>query len=375
MAYYYGLIIYYLLGYIFLRKNVSEKKKKRYVFFALLPAFLLVALRSVSVGNDTYTYYYAFERYKAHSDFASILGSSLRESGFLLLNYACIYLGLSYTFMQIIISAFIYYSFYRFISKYSEDVWLSCLLFLLNRHMFGTMNTMRMWLAIAILLYAVPYVLERKLVPVVILTIVAMMFHFTAIVFLVIYFMVGIKWNIKNVMVTIFVSAAISFMGRSFFSLITRLINRYSGYLDGRYFDSGGIATYISLIIQICFFVFVFIEYRKWNQYEGMNANDGQIAATQVNTEGYMISAMLVMLLLDIVGLNNTIMSRVSAYFAPAMYLAIPYSLSSTGRNNRRVLSFAIVILLLLNFLIVMHYRPGWYGVSNYTFFWQSQWR
>lgn len=367
MVYYYGLIIYYLFGYLFFKKNVSDRTKKRYVFFALLPAFLLVAFRGVSVGNDTYTYYYAFERYKAHADFSSILGSSLREPGFLLLNYICIRLGLSYTFMQVIISAFIYYSLYRFISRYSNDTWLSCLLFILNRHMFGTMNTMRMWLAIAIVLFAVPYIINRKIVPVVLITVAAMMFHFTAIVFLVIYFLVGIEWNNKNVMLSIMVASVISFLGRPFFMLITRLINRYSGYLDGRYFDSGGTATYISLIIQICFFAFIFIEYKKWNRRERQvekHAKDYY--------KGYMVSSMLIMLLLDIIGLNNTIMSRISAYFAPAAYLSIPYSLSSSEFKNRRILSFAIVALLLLNYIVVMKYRPGWYGVSDYTFFWQN---
>ena len=119
MAFYYGLVIYYLFGFFFLKKNVSKRTKRRYVFWALLPAFLLVAFRSVSVGNDTYTYYYAFEKYRARGDFEDIMSASLREPGFLLLNYMCIKLGRSYTFMQVLISAFTYFSLYRFISRYS----------------------------------------------------------------------------------------------------------------------------------------------------------------------------------------------------------------------------------------------------------------
>ncbi len=371
MVYYYGIIIYYLFGYLCFKKNVSDRMKRRYVFFALLPAFLLVAFRGVLVGNDTYTYYYAFEKYKVHGTFASILGSSLREPGFLLLNYICIHLGLSYTFMQIVISAFIYYSLYRFISRYSNDTWLSCLLFILSRHMFGTMNTMRMWAAIAIVLFAVPYVIKRKVVPVVLITVAAMMFHFTAIVFLVIYFLVGIEWDNKNVIASIMIASIISFMGRPFFLLVTRIINRYSGYLDGRYFDSGGTATYVSLIIQICFFAFVFIEYKKWN-YRDRQAGGFEELHANVYYDGYLLSSMLVMLLLDIIGLNNTIMSRISAFFAPATYLSVPYSIASSEIKNRRILTFTIVSLLLLNFIIVMKFRPGWYGVSDYEFFWQN---
>ena len=375
MAFYYGLVIYYLFGFFFLKKNVSKRTKRRYVFWALLPAFLLVAFRSVSVGNDTYTYYDAFEKYRARGDFEDIMSASLREPGFLLLNYMCIKLGRSYTFMQVLISAFTYFSLYRFISRYSEDTWLSCLLFLLNRHMFGTMNAVRMWLAIAIVLFAVPYVIERKIVPVIIITLIAMQFHFTAIVFFPVYFLADIKWNSKRIWISVAITCVISLLHRPFSTLISRIINRYSNYLEGKYFDSGGAATYVNLVMQVCFFMFVFSEYKKWQRYHDIYKVEGKRELHRDRYEGYLFSSILVILLFGIFGLSNTIMSRISAYYLPSTYLSIPYSLLSSNAKNRKVLSILIVTFLLLNFVVVMKYRPGWYGVSKYSFFWESSYR
>lgn len=372
MSYYFILIIYYLLGYFLCKRNAPEKLKKYYTFLALLPAFILVAFRGVYVGNDTYNYYYAFEKYRQYTSLSQIVRVSIREPGFILLNFLCQKGGRSYFFMQVLIGAFTYFSLYKFISRYSENVWLSCILFLLNRHMFGTMNTMRMWLAIAILLFAVPYLLQRRIIPVILITIGAMTFHFSAIVFLILYFLVGIHWNTKSILLSLCVAIGILFVERPFFRLITRVLNKYSSYLDGRYFDSGGLATYIGLMIQICFFAFVYFEYKKWNHnYETVDMDATELKMKKTY-EGLLISGMLVMLLLDIIGLNNTIMSRISAYFAPIAYLAIPYSLRTSSKNNRLILSFLIIALLLVHFIIVMIYRPGWYGVSQYMFFWNE---
>ena len=151
-------------------------------------------------------------------------------------------------------------------------------------------------------------------------------------------------------------------------------MNRYSNYLNGDYFDGGGIATYINLIIQAICFLFVYVVCKKKKRSNG--GNQDIIIENErgmLYYDRYLVGSMLVMVLLDIIGISNTIMGRVTAYFSPAMYLAIPYSLSLFTKNNRKSISILIVALLLLNYVVVMIYRPEWYGVSNYTFFWQGE--
>ena len=367
MAYYYGLTIYYIAACLFLKKGISVKTKKVYVYCALLPALILVAFRNITVGNDTYMYFYAYEKYKTYKTLAKIVAKSLREPGFLLLNYICIKIGRSYYFLQIIIGIFTYYSFYKFFSRYSLDPWLSCLLMLLNRHIFGTMNAMRMWLAIAVVLFAFPYVIKRKFIPVLILSMIAMTFHFTAIIIIAFYFMAGMKWTTKRVLTWIGISGVLAFFGHAFFTLISRILNRYSNYLKGGYFDSGGTATYLSLVIQLLLFAFIYYEYLKWKRFY----ETGTRSTEAISIEDFLVSSVFMVLLLDIIGVNNTIMSRVSAFFAPAMCIAIPWALMCCRTHNRRILSFFIIVFHLLYFVIVMRYRPGWYGVSEYAFMWQ----
>ena len=53
MIYYFLILFYWLFFYAFGKKKITNTR----LFFAILPLFLIMALKSVSVGSDTISYY------------------------------------------------------------------------------------------------------------------------------------------------------------------------------------------------------------------------------------------------------------------------------------------------------------------------------
>ena len=134
----------------------SSISKRFLATIALFPAFFLTAFRDYSVGNDTVMYLFCYEKIAHANSFFEALSFDRMETGYVALSYFFSHIGLSFYQFQFVLALFIYASLYIFLVKYSKNIGISCLIFLTLRYMLGTMNVVRMYTAIAVLLYSIP---------------------------------------------------------------------------------------------------------------------------------------------------------------------------------------------------------------------------
>lgn len=363
------LLIIYGTGSVSKIKGMNEKQNNLLRLILIFPLFALCAFRALSVGNDTEIYYYGYSRIGQYASLFSAIQSSRYEIGYTVLCYGLHKIGASFLELQIIISTFIYCSLYRFFVKYSNNFAFSCFVFLTLRYAMSTMNVVRTWIAVAILLYTIPFIQKRKLIPFLLLVALAGCFHTTALVFIILYPAAKLKINGGTIFVTLISSVIVSLLAKPIFMKTTSLIGRYSGYLSSKYFVyESNIAVYLTLAIDIALFILIYVTVgRATTGVCELGASSNMITIEQIG----LVCGLLVMAF-GIIGLGNTIMDRISVYFGVLFTISIPLSLKHIEiKQNKNILYIAMLLALTAQYLAVMIMRPGWNGVTPYLFFWQ----
>ena len=357
MEYYVILYILYF-GVGIMEINNRRKQTSFWCAVCLMPLFILTAFRDFSVGNDTIPYYNTYLTIYMLDDLKQAFLYSRMEPGYVFINYIFASLNIQYIYLQVCISAFIYYSLFRFLCKYSFNVGLSCMIFLGMRLFCGPMNVVRMWIALAILLYALDYFLSNKIYLANFFVILAAIFHYSAMIFLIMNLICKVGMKKKYFAILVFSSVLVAIIGRPFFEMLTNYIGLYQGYLNSNYFNyDDNIAVYITLLIDICLVsLFYFLTRRK--QLDGFK---------NVSVFVYLV---IISMCLDIIGLTNTIMSRISGYFYISWMVLLPLAVNYIRKADKKLFIYScLAISFFLQFLVVMIYRPQWNGVVPYTWY------
>lgn len=170
------------------------KNKKQLCIVISVQMFLILALRDITVGVDYGVYLDGFEYIRELS--LKELLSSIRliktaklvwpfsfESGYVILNWIVGKFGLNFYGLRVVCATINLVSFGCFIYKYSKKPMLSFTMLIalgMYRNCFGIL---RQSLAVSIVLWAVPAMLERKKIKAVLIILVGFLFHRTAILF------------------------------------------------------------------------------------------------------------------------------------------------------------------------------------------------
>lgn len=351
-------------------KEKSEKKKVWYCFMLMSPMCLLTAFRSINVGNDTVTYSLMYSFLSDYHDYTYALKMSRLEPGYLFCSYNLNKIGVTYEWFQVIETIFIFYSWSKFFAKYSPRVIVSIFLFSVTIW-FGTMNVVRMHLAIAILLYSIPYIASKQFLKFFIVLVMAMMFHYSAILFAILYPLSVIKYNKKTTYIILLCAVIISYLGASFFSLLTETTGMYESYTGGKYFSEDRNLTAVALGLGIQTVILIFLLLRgvlNPNQYD--YDEDGNVLRNKINISYFCFMSFWINYALSIVGISNNIMNRLSGYFSICLMLLIPWALESYRNRNSRMIVFILVSASYLTKLIVqLVLRPNWNCVIPYDTF------
>ncbi|MBD7909420.1 EpsG family protein [Sporosarcina gallistercoris] len=375
MILYIGIALFYIMCMLIEKILGQRINRAGWTVFLLLPLFVLVAFRAPTIGTDTLNYYQSYLLIAQESFFST--SASRLEFGYVMLARLISSLGLDFLGFQIVTTFFIFFSFGKFIYKYSMYLAFSVYFFVTSRMLFGTMNISRQYIAVAILLFSVDSLQKRRFVRFSIIVLLASFFHSTAIVFLIMYPLIGLKINFRK---TIFIIGS-GILSSIFFDYLIRIFinitGKYEGYLDGGYFNfEGNIAIYFNLLINFSFFI-VGLVIGYWNTSKEINKNTLSEKTSGKNrikfspNEKVWYVVCLLALIVSIVGLNSTIMSRIELYFS-VFFLAYIPSLIQTIKSKeiRVIISSSIIVGLFASFLVIMVYRPNWTTVFPYYWYW-----
>lgn len=256
------------LGLIMLGKNPTSLKKT--IYLAIM--FVLLYFTSVfryGMGNDYFSYIRIFQEISA-SDW-SIVVSGKYEPLYALITKLIASFTSNPETMYAIFAALILIPVAYSIKKYSDNVWLSVTVYLCFTFFYTSLSFIRQSLAVSVIILAYGFMKKRKIVPVIILGIIAALIHYTAVVFIPFFLLTLIKPTKKYLIIygSVSLGALITCLimkaaGANPLNLLAQLVSAvvgkdYTGYIGTIWFDTGFGAEY--LIMPAVLLGFVLISY------------------------------------------------------------------------------------------------------------------
>lgn len=332
---------------IILVKVFDKNKKKRIglLFFGIvcIPTMLIMSLR-INVGTDYLNYEYLFNYVRNSGwDFWNYSSGFSYEYGFLLyVKILSVFLSNKGIWAMIALSYNVL--FYLFIREYFDDNRFSIVicyaLFFAVLYLNG-LNISRQIIAILISLNAIKYC-TINLKKFVFLIMIACLFHYTAIVFLVIVML----WNYnKNIMISKkrqFLYLLIGIVFAVVWKKIYYLVSSFSLFYFLRKYDyalnkiSGGNRTFILSIIIVVSIALFAKRFRRENKINDLY-----------------IYLMYISFIVNIIALNFKFVYRVSDYFSASILGLIPFIPSFFNKKSKIIANFLIVLFIYIYIIFV----------------------
>ncbi len=266
-----SFVIYFItfaLSALFAGLYARQRNSIKYIFFILalsIPA-LLPALRGITVGVDYHSYFYHIQQFTrnihAISDF-SLLDSNF-EFGFNLLIYIISRLTSDVQVIVFFINVFMLFFILKGLVKLLSSKYVALgYFFYLSTFFFFSFNGLRQAMAIAIVFFSISYIRDKRLFAYISIIVLAMQFHITAVVAMVMYFLYSTK-NIKYE----FRYLVISLIGLLFIALFLERTSALMGmeyYITSKYAQSteAGKLTATIKIFQAAILVFPFFLWKR----------------------------------------------------------------------------------------------------------------
>ena len=224
-----------------------------------------------------------------------------------------------------------------FFAKYAKTFWFSIFLYITSGAFVSSMNVLRQYLSLAIILWCYPLAKRRKVIPYVLLVGVAAFFHQSAWIMLPVYFILRRK---KFDIGTVFILFAAILLLINFEGIMALVLPNtlYDHYLDNILSGHYGVklirvaAWLVPYLILLCRHDF----FHK-----------------RCDVDYSVLYAALVAACIAVISTQYVLVARIESYFSLVTFLAIPripYLFSNNGSRN-----FVRNAMLLLFFLFGMH--------------------
>lgn len=350
------MIIYAILiisiivfGVIFEKSN-----KKLYSIIMLVEFTLISGLRHYLIGNDTITYFYGFKSilkygYKAFS-------ISRYEKGYILLNIIIGKIIDNYTIFLIICAFITNYFIFKFIRKYSQNMCISFLLFFLCRFFFSEMNIVRQYIAIGIFLYSIKYIETRKIAKYLICIGIAMLFHYSIIFMMPLYYIYDAKFDRKKMIWMSLITIVVNGLFYGILIKITGLLGIYQEYIN-KFYGSNKLGSIIDFVMHLVIFIFLLCIYKN----NKINKKDT-----------FFYNCSFVLVLVSFLSIRLSVLNRITEYLSILMIVQLPNFISYLTNSKKKLLINILIILCFgIYCFVITYFRPNWNNIYPYKFYWQ----
>lgn len=338
----------------------TNKRNKIGFSICLLILFVMSAFKASTVGNDTHEYLRIFEM---GTD--TVIAGTRYELGYLYFSQIIWKIFHEPQALFIVYSLIFYILLWRFISKYSSMPWVSVLIFFAYTLFSFSMSALRQSLAIAILFLSFDFALNKRYILFIITTIVASLFHSSAIFFILCPFILRLKPSKKTIKIFVGSTIIVYLFFENILYTVFSYFPYYEHYQDGIYFEGGvRIASILQLLLSI---LFLYISYQS---YSKLPREDNSY---EKDLLGHLLVFQMVVVSLSILCLKVNILDRIVLYYSSFVLLIIPNALSAMSHNNKKFWGKLVLIAVFLYTLIIIALRPDWNSVFPYTFCWDEK--
>lgn len=231
--------IYYFfllgIGFLFYILGILKSKRGKILFLSLvwLTLTIISGLRSYDVAYDGHAYEASFETFSRMPWQLPWHYSHFMEYGFYIFCKIISMLGGTCRTMYFLSSAFVTFSVCYFLYKHSEGLLFSTVILLSYPYFYTSFDIIRYYLAISIVLLAYDFVIKRKFLSYVVCVIIAMQFHKTIIIMLLLYMIPEIRWNTISITITAIITLIITFFLTDIARIFAKIFNDYESYISG----------------------------------------------------------------------------------------------------------------------------------------------
>ncbi len=346
------------------RKEITFfKKYKVNVKMCILPLvlsflvlFSLIALRDETVGTDYRTYIDAYNK---------IADGTLneRESSWLGIGFQwtsklfSLVFGNNYVIYFATLGFFTLFLFYKAFWENSKMPAFSLFVLISFCLYYQMFNQFRQMFAIAMGLYAIKYIKDRKIIPYIICILIATSFHTSAIILLPFYFIANLKLG-KNLFIAYGVLAVVAFF--SFDILKAVLQNTYYGqiYFGSNYDIGGKTSSIFNLVFRLGLLGACLVFYPK------------MIKADEKNKILYHMA--IICTILQIITVRSYIFGRLTTYFFIFYCLLIPEIIDTVFKGKKWVIVASVIILCMYHGIYFTSSSAEQSGYTHYQFLMQE---
>lgn len=331
-------------------KSRNSHTRGQLLFFVIVIFILwfLTAFRSEEMGNDTVTYINYFQYFGK-------VGMEERnkniEIGYQFLNVIIHKISPNPHFFLAVVATICYLGVGIYIYKYSSNVVFSTvILFPIVYGFFA--SGLRQSIALVICLFAYQAIKNKKIIPAILIVLLASTFHLSALVMLILLIH---KFTSKRLYVVIGVSAIIAILSASgaLNSIISNVVKEYENYFSSIQAGTGWLAISYQCIRALMIYLFIYFAYKDLKKEKSLEIFNASI-----------------LLITICFGFSTNIFSRASLYFLIPSVVDIPNAMNSGNIKNKKFFIFLICTVMIAYFVLTLFVRPEWYKMIPYEFFW-----
>lgn len=337
------------------KKNLDYEKKNRWalwLFFFMLT--ILVMLRHESVGNDTRNYIYFFERY-ASMDWKAV-GKESREVGFSYFNkIVSLFTQTPQVFLAItvIVTTAMIYPTYK---RLNTDTSFVIIVFSIMSTFVMMFSGIRQMLAVGLGFAAYELTRRKKLIPFIIVVMVAMSFHLSAIMLVFMYPLYHVKITKKWLIFVVPVLALMFLLNEQIFAGLAVVIEQYAGY-DSSITQTG---AYTMLVLFGLFAVFAFLI-----------PDEKLLDEETIGLRNYLLFALVLQMFAPL----HVLAMRMNYYYIIFIPLLLPRIVECRSERWKQVAVLArhvLIVFFLLYFFLIKANSDNNLHVFPYHFFWET---
>ena len=268
----------------------------------------------------------------------------------------------------VITSFIIVYCTVNIIKHYSPSLFLPILLFYTIGSYFTSNNITRQAMASAIVLFSWQNIIDRKLFKFVLVVLLASTIHISAIFFLPMYFLSGIKLGRNQYILYILFGVAVFIARNPIIHFFQALV--YSNYTESSYGTTG--SNPLRLILTSVIAIYLYIYSRNYDSVKEL-AKEKIEAGSPELFANFIGHSTVIYILFSIFSVTNMLLlSRMAMYWSFQTIICIVYATRSCGKRNKFILTTVIVLIAITWFtamavmgkLIPTPYTPFWM-ISN----------
>lgn len=339
--------IFFLIYWAWAKKECKSNQKAK-VFFLLVCTFHLLILYNFfddSIVTDRHSYRDDFAEVSERiGDISKERNGNRYEIGWYLFNKTIAVLHGSYKVLFLFTYLFILFSYFKTFKKYSAFVLFSVILFY-SECFYNSIFILRQWMAMGLCFMSLKYVVDRDLKRYLCLFFLAVCFHYSAIVFLPIYFLYCLRINFK--ILALMLVAAYFFMALIDFALelFVAQFSALDAYNKGE--TGGELQSIKPTMMSLCILAFSYFSFRSFNQIDGIN-----------KVAFIMVFVGFIMNMYGMIGTSFELFSRLATYYTEGLILLLPNALCNIRNRQIRSASFIIITM----FYMLLFYNSAQYG-------------